>query len=151
MNGWIPDIVAAILASVYAVLGLTSLTIVVLKRARPAGDYTELSRRTSSWWIMVTIFAIAIILERTAAIVFLAFVSFLALKEYFSLIPTRRADRRAIFWAYLTIPIQFYWVHSHWYGMFIVFIPIWIFLFLPMRMLLSGETAGFLRSAGTLH
>lgn len=35
--------------------------------------------------------------------------------------------------------------------MFIVFIPIWMFLFLPMRMLTLGGPAGFLRSVGTLH
>jgi len=34
---------------------------------------------------------------------FLAFVSFLAFKEYVTLIPTRRADRRILFWAYLAI------------------------------------------------
>src|SRR5258707_13981304 len=38
-----------------------------------------------------------------------------------------------------------------WYGMFIVFIPVFAFLLLPMRMVLIGETEGFLRAAGTLH
>jgi phosphatidate cytidylyltransferase len=38
-----------------------------------------------------------------------------------------------------------------WYGMFIVFIPVYAFLLLPMRMVLIGETEGFLRAAGTLH
>jgi phosphatidate cytidylyltransferase len=84
-------------------------------------------------------------------LVFLAFVSFLALKEYLSLIPTRRADRRVLFWAYLAIPSQFYWVATGWYGMFIIFIPVYLFLLLPMRMVLIGETAGFLRAAGSLH
>ena len=91
------------------------------------------------------------ILERTAAIVFLAFVSFLALKEYFSLIPTRRTDRRVIFWAYLAVPLQYFWVYDYWYGMFIIFIPVWIFLFLPLRMITIGSPDGFLRAAGTLH
>ncbi len=35
--------------------------------------------------------------------------------------------------------------------MFIIFIPVYVFLFLPFRMFLSGETDGFLRSSGTLH
>ena len=35
--------------------------------------------------------------------------------------------------------------------MFLIFVPIYIFLFLPLRMLLSGETTGFLRAIGTLH
>lgn len=67
------------------------------------------------------------------------------------MIPTRRADRRVLFWAYLAIPFQYFWVSMEWYGMFIIFIPVYMFLFLPMRMVIIGETREFLRAAGTLH
>ena len=80
-----------------------------------------------------------------------AFLSFLAFKEYLSLIPTRRADHRVLFWAYLTIPLQYYWIAKGWYGVFIVFIPVYAFLFLTLRMVLIGETHGFLRSIGLLQ
>jgi phosphatidate cytidylyltransferase len=89
--------------------------------------------------------------SRTISLLFFAFVSFLALKEYLSLIPTRRADRRVLFWTYLAIPIQYWWIAREWYEMFIIFVPIYVFLFIPLRMVLIGETAGFLRAAGTLH
>jgi phosphatidate cytidylyltransferase len=81
----------------------------------------------------------------------MSFLSFLALKEYFSITPTRRADRRVLFWAYLTIPLQFYWIWIGWYGMFIIFIPVYVFLFLSVRMVMAGETQGFLKAAGTLN
>ncbi|WP_298867621.1 phosphatidate cytidylyltransferase, partial [uncultured Gimesia sp.] len=64
---------------------------------------------------------------------------------------TRQADRRVLFWAYLSIPIQYYLVSIGWYGMFIVFIPVYVFLLLPMRMVLIGETKGFIHSAGVIH
>ena len=67
------------------------------------------------------------------------------------LIGTRRADRRVLFWAYLAIPVQYYWVAQAWYGMFIIFIPVYVFLLLPLRMVTIGETKEFLRAAGTLH
>lgn len=35
--------------------------------------------------------------------------------------------------------------------MFIIFIPVYVFLLLPLRMVLIGETKDFLRAAGTLH
>jgi phosphatidate cytidylyltransferase len=35
--------------------------------------------------------------------------------------------------------------------MFIIFIPVYAFLFLPMRMIMIGETQHFLRAIGTLH
>ena len=38
-----------------------------------------------------------------------------------------------------------------WYGMFIIFVPVYLFLAVPMRMVLIGETTGFLRAAGTIH
>jgi phosphatidate cytidylyltransferase len=83
--------------------------------------------------------------------VFLAFLSFLALKEYLSLIPTRRADRGVLLWVYLAVPLQYLWVWVDWYGMFIVFIPVYMFILIPVRMVLHGQTEGFLRAAGTLH
>ena len=45
-----------------------------------------------------------------------------------------------LFWAYLAIPVQYLWIDMGWYGMFIVFIPVYVFLLLPMRMVLIGET-----------
>ena len=86
-----------------------------------------------------------------ASLSILAFLSFLAFKEYLSLIPTRRTDHRVLFWAYLTIPVQYYLVAKGWYGSFIVFIPVYAFLFLTLRMVLIGETQGFLRSIGLLR
>lgn len=151
MTFGIPQAVLTILIGVYGALLLATAALAVIGRVSPGRDLTELRQRTNSWWVMITIFALAIVLDRGPAIAFLGFVSFLALKEYLSLIPTRRADRRVLFWAYLTIPAQFYLAYVHWYGLFIIFIPVWIFLFLPLRMLLIGATDGFLRAAGTLH
>lgn len=139
------------IAGIFGVLALVTVAVGVLRRLRPEADWTELRQRINSWWIIVAVFTIAIIGSRAVSIVFFAFVSFLALKEYFSLIPTRRADRRVLFWAYLTIPVQFYWVHLEWYGMFIIFIPVFAFLLLPLRMIMIGQTEGYLKAVGTLH
>ena len=141
----------------WALLGILGLlvaaTVVVwlLGRLKPQADFTELRLRVRTWWIMAGVFALALTLSRRVSLAFFAFVSFLALKEYLSLIPTRRADRIVLFWAYLAIPIQYYWIDQRWYGMFIVFLPVYAFLLLPLQMVLIGETSGFLRAAGTLH
>lgn len=139
------------IGGIFVLLVAASIVVAALRRLRPHRDYAELRARVASWWIMVTVFSVAIVLSRTVSIVFLGLISFLALKEYFSLIPTRRADRRVLFWAYLSIPVQFYWVGIGWYGMFIIFVPVYMFLFLPVAMIRIGETQGFLRSAGMLH
>ncbi|MFT5704027.1 MAG: phosphatidate cytidylyltransferase [Rickettsiales bacterium] len=100
---------------------------------------------------MILILFIALILSKKISIIFFGFLSFLALKEFCSIVSIRQADRRVLFWAYLSIPIQYYFVFIGWYGMFIIFIPVYLFLFLPIRMVLIGETKGFIRSAGIIH
>jgi len=132
-------------------LTIASIVTFALNKAKPQSDFTELNQRIRSWWVMVIIFTFAMAISRTISIAFFAFISYLALKEYFSLITTRRADRRVLFWAYLSVPLQYLWVYMGWYGMFIIFIPVYMFLFLPLKMVLKGETKGFLQAAGTLH
>lgn len=140
--------------SIYAIITLliAGTAIIGLKHSlRPGDSDHELWLRMRSWWIMAGLFIAAMVMSRVYSVIFFASVSFLALKEYFSIIPTRRADRRVLFWAYLAIPVQYLWVWQGWYGMFIIFIPVYMFLLMPMRMLIVGETQGFLKSAGTLH
>ncbi|MGH8264204.1 MAG: phosphatidate cytidylyltransferase [Steroidobacteraceae bacterium] len=132
-------------------LAVASAITLLLRRLRPEKDYTELTQRVNSWWIMIGIFAFALVTSVNVAIGFFAFLSFLALKEYLSLIPTRRADRRVLFWCYLAIPLQFWWVHERWYHMFIVWVPVWMFLATSVRMVMIGETKDFLRAVGTLQ
>jgi len=144
-----PNVVYAT-AGIYAVLIAATLIVWALRLREPGERYQELADRTESWWWMIGAFTLAVLLNRTVAVVFLGFISYLALKEYLSLIPTRRIDREVLFFAYLAIPIQFYWAAIDWYGMFIVFVPVWMFLFFPAFMALRGETQGFLRAVGTL-
>ena len=147
----VPLNVAWAIGGIFAVLALATIVTAALGWLRPGLDLSELKARIRTWWGMAALFSVAMVLSRTVSLVFLGFVSFLALKEYFSLIPTRRADRAVLAFAYLAIPIQFYWVGIAWYGMFVIFIPIYMFLLLPVPMLVIGETQGFLRAVGTLH
>jgi phosphatidate cytidylyltransferase len=139
------------MAGIFALLVVATLLVAALRRLLPAGNWTELGLRVRTWWSMAGVFAIALLLNRGVSLAFFALISFLALKEYLSMIPTRRADRRVLFWAYLAIPLQYLWAGLEWYGMFIIFIPVYVFLVLPMRMVLIGETKGFLTAVGTLH
>jgi phosphatidate cytidylyltransferase len=147
----LPQSIQVAFATIGVLLALASVVSMALARAHPERDYHELRLRVRTWWIIVGVFAVAVLVNRTVSVIVLAFVSFLAFKEYLSLIPTRRADHRVLFWAYLAIPLQFYWAWIAWYGTFIIFIPVYVFLLLPMRMVLIGETQGFLRAIGTLH
>ena len=136
---------------VSALLVIASLIRWRLKRKNPQVDYTELRQRIQSWWWMIAILFGVLLAPTNISITFFALLSFIALKEFFSIVPTRQADRRVLLWAYYAIPVQYYWVATQWYGMFLIFIPIYVFLFLPMRAVFIGETKGFIRSLGTIH
>ncbi|WP_428625044.1 phosphatidate cytidylyltransferase, partial [Sedimenticola sp.] len=110
------------LTGIFGVLLLATLAVHLIEKRRQLPAPGELSLRIRSWWFMVGLFSAAVLLGPIAATWLLGFISLLALKEYLSLIPTRRSDRRVLFWAYLTIPLQYYWAATGWYGMFIIFI-----------------------------
>ncbi|MBK6599661.1 MAG: phosphatidate cytidylyltransferase [Proteobacteria bacterium] len=139
------------LAGILVALITATLLSQWLKRANPNKDYSELVQRVNSWWWMAGIFALAVALNVNVAIGFFTFLSFLALKEYLSLIPTRRADRRVLFWCYLAIPIHYYWVYDRWYELFVIWIPVWMFMLVSARMVMIGDTKDFLRAVGTLQ
>lgn len=128
-----------------------SLIRIRLQAKQPTVDHTELKQRIQSWWWMIVIVFGMLLAPVNISIVFFGLLSFVALKEFFSIVPTRQADRRVLWWAYAAIPAQYYWVATEWYGMFLIFIPIYVFLFLPMRAVFIGETKGFIRSLGTIH
>lgn len=140
-----------ILSGILLLLIIATGTTQILTRKNPTKNYTELVNRVRSWWWMASVFIVAIIINHNISLIFLAFICFLAFKEYLSLIPTNRAHRKILFWAYLAIPIQFFWIYIGWYGMFIIFIPVYMFLFLPIQMILIGENKGFLRTMGSVH
>ena len=147
----LPETIFHALAGIGVLLIVASIITWILTRLKPDKDLTELVLRIKSWWVMAGIFSLAIILDQKVSLFFLGFVSFIAFKEYLSLIPTRRADRRVLLLAYLAIPVQYYLIGIGWYGLFIIFIPVYMFLLIPMRMVTIGSTDGFLKAAGTIH
>lgn len=138
------------IAGIFALLIFASIVSAILRRAAPGEAATELTRRVNSWWVMIAIFTFAILTTRVVSTVFLGLMTFLALKEYLSLVPTRRVDRSVLLWLYLAIPPQFYFAHIQDFGYFMVWIPVWLFLFIPARITLGGVTEGFLRAVGLL-
>jgi phosphatidate cytidylyltransferase len=111
----------------------------------------ELKDRINSWWIIIGFFTVGAMLHTTMAMFFFGFLSYLALKEYFTLIPSRQTDRRVMFYAYMSIIPQYYFAGIGWYGMFIIWIPVFLFLLLPFKQVLIGETKGFLENTSRVQ
>lgn len=111
----------------------------------------EVLLRIRTWcWIVAFLIPI-FLLSSPYPYILLGLLSFLAFKEFITLSPSRAEDRWAFLWAYIAIPLQYFWAAIGWYGMFIIFIPVYLFLLIPTRLVLSGHPKGFLRSTATLH
>ena len=143
--------VAWALAATYALLLVASLAAAGLMRWRQPRIGARLTRGLRAGFLTVTLFAAALLLTRDWALVYLGILGFLALKEYFSLIPLRRADRRVLFWTYLAIPVQFVLIGQGLVLAALLFVPLVMLLLLPAAMIGHGDTPGFVRAAGTLH
>ncbi|EHG7611671.1 phosphatidate cytidylyltransferase [Citrobacter sedlakii] len=139
------------LAAVFALLLAASVVNVLLVTLRPEKGWRELTLRIRTWWVIVVLFSLAILSPAWLALTFFGLVSFMALKEFLTLAPSRQADRMPLLWMFIAIPVNYGFIGTGWYGMFVVFIPVYVFLFLPARMVIAGDTQGFLRTASQLH
>lgn len=139
------------LAGVLALLTLGALAAALLPRLRPGHDYTNLRQRVNSWWVMTALLAAAIGLGWQATLVLFAAISFVALREFLSLAPARREDRLIILGSYLVVPASYAWIAINEYGIYLVFIPVWVFLTTPFLMAAIGQTQGYLQRAASFH
>ena len=102
--------------------------------------------RTKSWWGMCFVFLFASIVNPIITYIGLAFLSFFTLREVYTLLKLRDADRTTLVACYLSIPIQYYFAYQGWYTMFLIFIPVFMFIIVPFLLVLSGDTDDIIRS-----
>src|SRR5262245_48296217 len=85
-----PHLTASVIwatAGIFAVLAVATAAASAFASWRPQRDNRELLARVWTWWLMIGVFSIALMLGGRAMLVFFGLVSFLALKEYLSVIP----------------------------------------------------------------
>ncbi|PYT50867.1 MAG: phosphatidate cytidylyltransferase [Acidobacteria bacterium] len=141
---------------VLGILVLASVIGVVLKRnaKNDAARATieNLNARTRAWWKMCAIFALTLLIGRVGSLVLFGLLSLLALREYITLVPTRRGDHRTLLWSFFIItPLQYYLIGIAWYGFFAIMIPVFAFVFVPTRIAMSGDTEHFLERAAKIQ
>jgi len=134
---------------VLSILVVASAIGLVLKK-RTTNDsardvVNNLNARIRAWWIMCAIFALAVLTGGVGSLVLFGLISFAALREFITLTPTRPGDHRTLFWSFFIItPLQYYLIGVGWYGLFSILIPVYAFLFVPIRSVLTGDTESFL-------
>jgi phosphatidate cytidylyltransferase len=102
-------------------------------------------------WAFFLFFVISDFLSFKVGIWILAVISFLSLREYFSMVDIRLQDRWAVLGAYLSIPFMIHYILIEWYGLFIISIPVYAFLVVPFLITLGGkEVKGSILSTGII-
>jgi phosphatidate cytidylyltransferase len=139
---------AWLFGGIIGVLATATVIVRVLTvRAAAAAQATiaNVEARIVAWWVMAALFAAAILAGRVGSLLLFALVSFLAMREFMTVTPTRRGDHRTVFYAFFAvIPLQYWLVGINWYGLFSILIPVYAFLYIPTRSALSGDTERFL-------
>ncbi|WP_236172135.1 phosphatidate cytidylyltransferase [Pseudomonas pseudonitroreducens] len=142
-------------AGIGGILVLASLVGAVLRWKAPPGPHAvidNLNARINAWWVMVAVIGCAFALGYWAVILLFYGVSFYALREFLTLMPTRRSDYPALVAAfYFVLPMQYLLIGIQWYGLFSIFIPVYVFLLLPILASLGGDSKHFLERASKVQ
>jgi phosphatidate cytidylyltransferase len=144
--------VSHVLGGIFAALIVVTLAFYIARAIKGSTKLIkELIERTLSWWMILVGFSVTIFFSRFFATIALGFLAFVAFRELTSKFELRMSDRRTLLWCYLAIPFQFFLAYIEWYGMFIIFIPVIMFMALNMRSVAQGDVKGITTSLGIIH
>ncbi|RFC67888.1 MULTISPECIES: phosphatidate cytidylyltransferase [Mesorhizobium] len=130
-----------------AILTLASTVAAVLSRRAetPTATLTNLTQRINAWWVMVAVLGLALLFGKTGLVILFVLISFFSLREFVTLTATRNSDYWVLLGMFLIIiPVQYWLVWTEWYGLFVIFIPVYCFLLMPALTALNGDTENFL-------
>ncbi|MEJ7787691.1 MAG: phosphatidate cytidylyltransferase [Solirubrobacteraceae bacterium] len=145
-----------LLGGIFAALALGTLAGRILKRRARTEAAREtvanMNQRIMAWWVMCAVFGVAVVTGGIGSIVLFALLSFLALREFITLVDSGRADHRALLVAFfIALPAQYVLVGIGWYGLFSILIPVYAFLLIPAVLAIIGETRDFLQRTATIQ
>lgn len=122
------------------------------RTAREERSARDLQARIAGWWGLLPVMVACLWLERPGILGFFAVVSFLALRELLSLIPSRRADHGTLVLAFfLAVPVQYGLIWTGWYGLFAVFVPVWLLFVVSARLALAGDPERYLQRVAAIQ
>jgi phosphatidate cytidylyltransferase len=105
-----------------------------------------------SSWLMVLVFWLGWMVGNRVALSLFGALSFFALREFLTLSPTRRGDHRSLVLAFFgVLPLQYWLVYAEHFDMFAVFIPVFVFLALPVVSALGNQPQHFLERNAKLQ
>jgi phosphatidate cytidylyltransferase len=112
----------------------------------------NLNSRIRAWWKMCFVFVLCLLFGRIAALVVFGVISFMAMREYMTLVPTHRSDHLTLFWSFFVIvPLQYYLLGIQWFTFFVVVLPFFAFVFIPTSIAIEGDSSHFLERVAKIQ
>lgn len=111
----------------------------------------NLVQRTNSWWIIYLFYILTFGFNFVASLVGLAFISFIAHREFLSNLKFSVASRRIILWSYFAIPLQYYFIYRGNFLLFEIFIPVFTLFLLLIRAILQDDATDYIKNSTQLH
>jgi len=138
-------------ALIFGILIFSTILFFIWGKLKPEANLKELKMRTKSWWAMATIFIIATVIHPVVSFVAFGLLSFAALREIATISKNvRPEDRRVIIWCYLAIPVQYFIAYKGWFNLFVIFIPVIMYIWIPFMLVIRGITTEVGRSMSVL-
>jgi phosphatidate cytidylyltransferase len=103
-------------------------------------------------WVSAVLFWIAWIAGAVVSTVLFGVVSFVALREFVTLTHTRRGDHRSLLLAFFAVlPLQYVIVATEHFDLFTVFIPVYVFLAIPVVSAFGNDPQRFLERTAKIQ
>jgi phosphatidate cytidylyltransferase len=141
--------VGLLFLTLFGVLMLVTVAVALRSIARDDDERQQrelqFRRDLRAVWVGAVVFWLSWISGPVGATLAFGVFSFLALREFITLAHTRRGDHRSLILAFFVVlPLQYVIVGLQRFDLFSVFIPIYVFLAIPVISALAGDPERFL-------
>ena len=137
---------------------LTAVTVVAFSRTlRDRGDEdlakrAQFKRDLRAVWAGSLLFWVAWVAGGIVSTLLFGVMSFLALREFVTLTHTRRGDHRSLLLAFFVVlPLQYVIVAGRNFNLFTVFIPVYVFLAIPVVSAFGNDPQRFLERTAKIQ
>jgi phosphatidate cytidylyltransferase len=138
----ISDEIIWIFTGLLSFLILCSFSFFVLNKLKPSKLSKELILRTTTWWKIALIVFLLATLPEFGAVLIVAYVSFLALRELISVLELKYVSRKAIAICYLAIPLYYGLLCMKYSAIVYLGFAILLYIFIALFSIKSGQVNG---------
>ena len=137
---------------------LTIVTIIAFTRTlrdrsdEQLADHEQFKRDLRAVWVGAVLFWVAWASGAFVSTLLFGVISFLALREFVTLTHTRRGDHRSLLLAFfIVLPMQYVIVATQKFDLFTVFIPVYVFLAIPVVSAFGNDPQRFLERTAKIQ